>query len=160
MKTVFFACCSGLLLIPSFRSPLPKATVPPQDETATYYVVIADTSQSYRDVHITMTEFQKASGQEIDTMGRYYDTKSDKLMLPENDEDELYRGKYYPRRFPDATLSIEYLSTYTEAPSATFACVVGIYEKNSAAKKAVSKWKTRFPKIYSLKAKMYTGCMH
>jgi hypothetical protein len=161
MKTAFFTFfCAGLLLITSFRRPLQHVSVPSQDETETYYIVIADTSQSYEAVHATMMKFREASGQEIDTMGRYYNAKLNKLMLPEDDEDELYRGEYYPRRFPDATLSIEYLATYTEASPATFACVTGIYEKAAQAKKAVSKWKSRFPKIYSLKAEVYTGCMH
>jgi len=131
------------------------------DQVARYYVVIADTNLSYWAVHTTLIAFQKNSGQAIDTMGRYFNENANLLMLPENDEDEIYRGEYYPRRHPSTTLSIEYLETYNEnCRSQTFACVVGIYENVHDAAKVVKQWKSTYPVIYSQEADIYVGCMH
>lgn len=158
---LFYVLSCGLLLAASFGFRPDRPASPQDDESATYYVVIADTSQSYAAVHQTLTDFQQASGLEIDSMGRYYNAGTGKLILPEDDEDEIYRGDYFPRRFPSTTLSIEYLAMYRPQSSETaFACVVGIYEKAADAKKVVRKWKSRFPKIYSQKADIYIGCMH
>jgi hypothetical protein len=162
MKTLFLSATALLLILVTLGSFTASRTAPSDyEETATYYIVIADTSQSYKEVHNTMVRFQQASHAEIDSMGRYYNPIKGKLIVPEDDEDEIYRGEYYPRRFPSTTLSIEYLSMYRPKSSETaFACVVGIFEKPSEAKAYVKKWRSRFPKIYSQKASVYIGCMH
>ena len=153
-SVVFLVQSCAVSRNPSVDEPLPE-------EVARYYVVIADTNQSYWQVHSTMMAFQQTSGQEIDTMGRYFNENANSLMLPEDDEDEIYRGGYYPRRHPSTVLSIEYLETYREESLATtFACVVGIYENEHDARLAVKKWKSTFPKIYSQQADIYVGCMH
>ena len=94
-------------------------------------------------------------------MNRYYNKRSGKLILSETDEDELYRGEYFPRRYPSATLSIEYLNAYfPEAPENVFVMVAGIYGNKSEANAAVKRWKSTFPKIRTQPAQVYIGCMH
>ncbi|MGV3541453.1 MAG: hypothetical protein ACO1OQ_16675, partial [Rufibacter sp.] len=83
-------------------------------EYATYYVTIADTGQSYFPLRAEMVRLSKEMNLPVDTMGRYYDRKKDLIVLPEDDEDEVYAGDYFPRRNPDAFLSLEYLDLYQD----------------------------------------------
>ncbi|WP_262490545.1 hypothetical protein [Hymenobacter sp. CRA2] len=35
-----------------------------------------------------------------DTLGRFFDEQKNLIRLPDDDEDELYAGDYFPRRCP------------------------------------------------------------
>lgn len=84
-----------------------------------------------------------------------------KLILSESDEDEIYAGSYFPRRFPSENLSIEYLEFYDDkADSLTFALVSGIYETKSKADSALKAMKKFEPNAFLLKSRIYIGCMH
>lgn len=152
MRTRFFVPCCLLLLaacgtLPNAHKPTEQP--PPTDRTYIYYVVIADTSESYWELRATMFRFHEKSGLEIDTLNRYFNTQRGKLILKEDDPNELYRGAYKPRKRPSKTLSIEYLDTYNGPVNSTaMACMVGMFEKPRQAKRLVRKWRREFPKIY------------
>ncbi|MBX2930638.1 MAG: hypothetical protein KF781_01685 [Chitinophagaceae bacterium] len=86
------------------------------------------------------------------------------IALPDDDEDEIYAGDYFPRRFPSETtenLSLEYLNFYQEnARDKTIALVAGIYEKENSADSALIILKKVEQRGFKIKAKIYTGCMH
>jgi hypothetical protein len=127
----------------------------------TMYVVVADTSAVYYPLHEKMFALHTSLKQEIDTMGRYYDKKLDKIVLPLDDEDDIYAGDYYPRRYASSALSLEYLSMYSDTASPkTMALVTGIYESEKSADSAFVIVKQKAPKAFTLKAKIYMGCMH
>lgn len=131
------------------------------DELETYYLVVVDTSLNYYHLQRKMQELSNAFKIPIDTMGRVYNKAKDLIALPEDDEDEIYRGDYFPRRFPSSNLSLEYLKFYNESSKEkTIALVAGIYESKSIADSAWNVLKKHDDKAFTLKADIYVGCMH
>ncbi|VXB05253.1 conserved exported hypothetical protein [Flavobacterium sp. 9AF] len=128
---------------------------------ATYLVVVADTSQDYSMLHKKMFDLSSKLKLSIDTMGRFYNKTKNLIALPDNDEDEIYAGDYYPRRFPSDNLSLEYLDFYQRpAGEKTIALVTGIYEKEKSADSALTVLQKTEKKVFKIKADIYVGCMH
>jgi len=131
------------------------------DEYATYYVVISKTGKNYHDLRRAMEQLHHTSSLPIDTMGRYFNEQRQKLILSESDEDEIYAGSYFPRRFPSEHLSIEYLAFYDEqSDSLTFALVSGIYENKAKADSALKSLRMTIPETHVMKSKIFVGCLH
>lgn len=130
-------------------------------EYATYFVVVADTSRSYPALRRRMLGLSRQYAVPVDTLGRYFNAQKNRIILPENDEDEMYAGEYYPRRYPSHTLSLEYLNEYQEPAGAqTMALVTGIYEKEASADSALAVLGQADTKVFKLKSRIYVGCMH
>lgn len=128
---------------------------------ATYFVVVADTSQDYSILHKKMFDLNSKLKIPIDTMGRFYNKTKNLIALPDNDEDEIYAGDYFPRRFPSDNLSLEYLNFYQkQAGEKTIALVTGIYETEKSADSALTVLRKTEKKIFKIKADIYVGCMH
>ncbi len=131
------------------------------EEYAIYYVTIADTGKSYYPLREKMMALSQALPLAIDTMGRYYDAKKKMIVLPEDDEDEVFAGDYFPRRGPDVHLSLEYLDLYQKkAGKKTIALVSGIYEKKTSADSALRVMKSAAGGAFVVKTEMYMGCIH
>ncbi len=110
-----------------------------ENNNATYFVVIADTNQDYAILHRKMFDLSRKFNIPIDTMGRFYNKTKNLIALPDNADDEIYAGDYYPRRFPSDNLSLEYLDFYQrQAGGKTIALVTGIYEKDNSADSALN----------------------
>lgn len=166
--------CSGEKTPPPLETPL--ASMPTDSVTdsetddffdeeysdmATYYVVIADTGLNYNFLFEKLGALSKNTTISIDLMGRNYDKKKNLIALPEDDEDEIYAGDYFPRRFPSEFLSLEYLDFYQDnAGEKTIALVAGIFEEEKDAKNLLSRLKKFESKAFQLKSEMYIGCMH
>lgn len=129
-------------------------------EYSIYYVTIADTSSNYHLLDGKMYELSKTMNKKIDTMNRHYDAKKNDIVLADDDEDEMYRGEYFPRRYPSEDLSLEYLEVYTEYPTNAIALVAGIYEEQKAADSTLTLLKPHATKAFVLKSRVYVGCMH
>ncbi len=130
-------------------------------ENAIYYVVIADTDLLYSSLCTKMFDLNKKLSIAIDTMGRFYNKTKDLIALPDNDDDEMYAGDYFPRRFPSRNLSIEYLSLYQkQAGEKTMALVTGIYETEKSADSALVFLQKREKNAFKIQAEMYIGCLH
>lgn len=126
-----------------------------------YYVVVADTSKTYSQLQASMYKLADKMLFEIDTMNRYYDSKKDLICLPETDEDEMYRGDYFPRRSPSATLSLEYMNFYKPgAGEKTIALVAGIYEGEGEANVRLADVKKVMSLAFVIKSEVFVGCMH
>jgi hypothetical protein len=131
------------------------------DEMQEVWVIVGDTSQNYNVLDAEMYLWAAQLNWGIDTMERYYDINKNALVVSEKSEDEMYRGEYFPRRFGTETLSIEYLSTYSQYTRAkTFALVFGIYESEAEAKKALNKSIKVSQHAFILPCNLYMGCMH
>lgn len=129
------------------------------DAYADYYVVVADTGLNYYSLRDKMFELNRAAGIAIDTMDQYYDKQKDLIKLPDNYDDEILAGQYVMRRYPSKTLSLEYLQSYkNNSDTKMIALVTGIYENKSSADSAL---KSLQPiSAFSIKSKIYVGCMH
>jgi hypothetical protein len=126
-----------------------------------YFVVIADTGKSYAELQKKMMRWSSRLSIPVDTMGRTYNWRKDLIALPEDDEDEIYAGEYYPRRFPSEHFSLEYLDFYTsEIPQKTIALVAGLYESKTRADSALIALKKVAPKAFVHESVIFTGCMH
>lgn len=133
------------------------------DEMQDVWVLIGDTSQNYYALDAEMYLWAGQLKWGIDTMERYYNKKNKALVVSEKSEDEIYRGEYFPRRFGTETLSIEYLSTYSKSTTAnTFALVLGIYDSEDEAIKALNKSikVSQRSYVFVLPTQLYMGCMH
>jgi len=86
-------------------------------------------------------------------MGRFYNKKKNLIALPDNDEDEIYAGDYFPRRFPSDNLSLEYLNFYQrQAAEKTIALVTGIYETEKSADSALTVLHKPEKKVFKIKS--------
>ncbi len=138
-----------------------EQTTETASDYAAYYIVIADTGQDYFVLRKKMFGLNSKLNLPIDTMGRLFNAGKNLIALPENDEDELYAGEYFPRRFPSINLSLEYLNFYQkEAGQKTIALVTGIYETNQQADNACKVLRKTEKKAFKIKAEIYVGCMH
>jgi hypothetical protein len=130
------------------------------DAYADYYIVVADTGLNYYSLKEKMMTLKQASGLPIDTLGRYYNKAKNLIALPDNDADEIYAGDYFPRRYPSANLSLEYMDFYRPGSGKkTIGLIAGIYENKTSADsllRLISSQKDAF----DFKAKVYVGCMH
>jgi hypothetical protein len=127
----------------------------------TFYIVVTDTGKDYFKLRNQMFRLHKLFHITIDTMGRYYNKTKKEIVLREEDEDEIYRGEYFPRRFPSSSISLEYLNNYLDGSERkTIALVAGIYETRPPADSARQVLLKTAPRTFVLKSAVYTGCMH
>lgn len=125
------------------------------------YIVIADSSHVYHDLKGKMVDLKEKLGIKMDSLGREYNENKDLICLPENHEDELYAGVYYPRRGYTELLSLEYLDYYDpKLKEKTIGLIVGILNIESEAKKLLVRVKEYSPNAFLLNKNLYIGCMH
>jgi hypothetical protein len=128
---------------------------------ATYAVVIADTGTNYNQLKQQTLILKEKLKVDIDTLGRYYDSRKKKIVLPKNSSDEMYADDYFPRRTVSSTLSLEYLSVYKlDSKQQTIAIVTGIFDDGKLADSALKVAKKFNPNAFKVNAKLYVGCMH
>jgi len=133
----------------------------PQDDVVELFVTIADTGREYHPLDVRMYQLAEAFHAEVDTLGRYHDGARDSLILPFDNEDALYAGQYFPRRYAGGALSIEYLDRFDRsAAPRTYALVTGLWSTEHEADSALTMHRVSAPKAYKLKARVYQGCMH
>jgi hypothetical protein len=131
------------------------------NEMAMYFVVIADTSYNYYDLRSDLVHSAKKLKLEIDSLDRFYNSKTRKIQLPDDSEDEIYAGEYYPRRFNSESLSIEYANQYLEnLNDSLMAGIMGIYVEQSEAEKRLQLIRKYNPKAFVVKSELFQGCMH
>lgn len=128
---------------------------------ATYYLVVVDTGLVYSELQRRMYEIGNSLNLTVDTLNRSYDVTRDLIALPADDADEMYAGDYFPRRFPDEFLSIEYMNFYQQSTrEKNMALISGIYEDQKIADSALVIIQKKVKTAYTLKTEMYIGCMH
>ncbi len=126
-----------------------------------YFIVIIDTNLQYYNLHQKMFQVHKALHIPIDTMGRLYNSEKNLIALPENNEDEIYKGTFFPRRDPSDFLSLEYLDYYHAGSKEKMICLVsGIYESESIADSNLREIKKKYSNAFKLKSRIFIGCMH
>lgn len=147
----------------------PEQVMEPEDSLPTeadadyawYHIVVVDTSDRYDQLMEKLRSIESRNGLKVDLMGRYFDKKKQAIILPENDEDELYAGSYFPRRYPGNTLSIEYMNAFTpQAGNKTMALVARIAEKKKDADSLMNVLKANHSNTHIITSKVFIGCMH
>lgn len=63
------------------------------------YVIVTDTSENYQELYQELEVVKKRFHLKDNTMGRIYNSKKKKLCYPDNFEDEIAQGEYFPRRY-------------------------------------------------------------
>ena len=131
------------------------------DDYEDMYVVIADTGQSYFKLREEMVGISKRLHYPIDTMNRYYNAKKNEIVLSESDEDELYRGEYFQRRYASESLSLEYYKSYNNKSSVkNIAIVSGIFSNRKKADSSLAVLRRSSARAFRIKSHIYMGCMH
>lgn len=134
-----------------------------EDENAEAYVLVADTGNNYYALRSILQQAHEKTGRIIDSLGRAYYPEKDSILLPADDEDEMWAGDYYPRQTFDDFLSIEYVSQYRYKENyegRTMAAVLGIYTQPSTADSILQLVKPQFGNAHVIKTTIYLGCMH
>lgn len=126
------------------------------------YILIADTVATYAAMDAEMYRLSKELLLPVDTMNRHYDNNKKEIVLAEDDEDEMYRGEYYPRRSEDTLfLSIEHCNQFIDKSGAqTFALVADICTTKKMADSLMTVIRGKAPNAFVVQAKVYMGCMH
>lgn len=133
----------------------------PYSDYQMYYGVLADTGLDYSALHRLMFRISTELNHPIDTMERYFDVATKELKLPEDSDDDMYAGNYYPRRFEGNFLSIEYLYLYdNKANINTIALVAGSFLNKDSADSLCRKLRPIAPKSLVVMFWEYDGCMH
>jgi hypothetical protein len=125
------------------------------------YFTIADTARDYFALRDKMYSLNKATNIPIDTMNRYYNKEKNEIVVSDDDDDEMYRGEYFPRRFPSLNLSLEYYRTYINNSSAKNIALVSAISENKKSADSMLKIISPFcPHSFVVQAVVYEGCMH
>lgn len=165
-----FSAANTTTVVKDTIQPVTNTLVPDELPLAysDFYLVVVDKSTDYKHLNNEMKNISKDFDLEMDTLGRYYHATTQEIILPEDDEDEIYAGSYYPRRFESKSLSIEYSSYYTEEDSiqepkifpTEMILVAGMFYEQKSADSLVHILKSKYAKARVQKAKVYVGCMH
>jgi hypothetical protein len=132
-----------------------------EDDYQVVYLVVVDTGMDYFSLNAKMYGIKNTFNMKVDTMGRFFNKITKRLILPEDSEDEIYAGDYMPRRDASSALSIEYYGFYTPtANDNAFALVAGIYPKKKEAMKVESRLKKGYSSCFLIESKIFMGCMH
>jgi hypothetical protein len=136
--------------------------VPEEDLWEECYLVVADTGTDYYALRGLLEEIGQLTGQGIDTFGRYYNAEKDSLILPEDDEDEMWAGAYFPRREMTPAGSIEYLDAYRRRDTSTrmLAAVAGLFADQRGADSMLALIRKKYQAAWVMKTEVYMGCMH
>ena len=149
-----------LFIILTFNS---KAQELDKEQFMNAWVVIVDTSNNYFDIRAKMFFLHNTLDIDVDTMNRGYDKERKIICLPVDDEDEIYAGEYYPRRYPGESLSIEHLNYYLDKGNIsknTLALVVAIETDKNKAENTQKKVMKHFKNAFMIHSRIYIGCMH
>ncbi|WP_207510587.1 hypothetical protein [Longitalea luteola] len=133
------------------------------EESGTFYVVEVARALNYDSLKVISTNTASLLGTKLNMLDRIY--KSGKgIIVPEDSDDELYRGEYFPRRpFEDQNfVSIEMSNGFIDNNADTLEMVViaGIYSLQSQADSVASLLKDKMSTVKTVKQEMFLGCMH
>lgn len=147
---------------PAAETATPEATDDEQ-ETQVYYLVVVAEGAAYESLLNTAEAVAKQLQVPVDQFGRIYEPGKG-ILVPYDDEDEMYQGVYYPRRFESSAVSLEMKYAFAEeaatTDSASMLVVAGMFEQPEQAKLQLNKIKGTYPKAKVVARELYVGCMH
>lgn len=168
ISSLIFCACESKQSIPAQKENTSTVIIETNDSIygdtlnyAYYYLVIADSGKSYGVLEKQMHSIHQATKLEIDLMGRSYNAQKDLICLADDDPDEIYRGDYFPRRYPTASMSIEYFDFFSQKSSdKNMILLTGIFETKEEAEKQREHILSAAPRAFIVHTPVYVGCMH
>jgi hypothetical protein len=147
----------------AYGDTMQQSTVADTAESAIYYIVEVAKGYNFDSLKNISANAVSILGSRFEMLDRIY--KSGKgIIVPENDNDELYQGEYYPRRpFEDQNfVSIEMSFGFNteEADTLKMVSIAGIYSLKEQADSVVSLLQGKIPTTKTVKRELYLGCMH
>jgi hypothetical protein len=128
------------------------------------FLVVADEGTDYEHLMQGARQIMAICNLPFNQLGRIY-KKGKGIIVPENSDDEMYAGFYFPRRlFDDGQYcSIEMKGFYDSTASkdtSTMILVAAIFTKQKSADSLLQILKPQFANAYTLPSTIYMGCMH
>lgn len=138
-------------------------TVDYETATKAFYLVEIAEGYDFDSLNTIAQETALFLGSKVNMLGRLY--KSGKgIVVPEDSEDEMYRGAYYPRRPFDEQnfVSVEMKHAYEEDYSDTMKMIVfsNIFDSKKSADSMCTLLKSKFATTQVIKRDLFLGCMH
>ena len=135
----------------------------PETELEPFYIVQVATGYDFDSLKNLSSTVASILGSKVDMMERIYQPNKG-IIVPDNSEDEIYRGEYYPRRpFGEQNfVSIEMSYGYEENETDTLKMVVfaNISELKNKADSVTAILKGIIPSTKTVKHDLFLGCMH
>jgi len=131
----------------------------------TYHILTVTEGYSFDSLDAVSKEVAEKLDTKLDYMGRIYDPSKGIILSPD-DEDEIYKGEYFPRRFEGNSISIEMgyaLADLTErlkGDRMKMVVVAGLFQERNKADSVLNILKAFFPHSQVIARDLYVGCMH
>ncbi len=143
-------------------------------EYSLYYLVSAESGYDYHKLKEVAMQLSQFLDIKFDTLGRYYNQAKKRIVLPDDDPDELFAGEYFFRRDPGNFISIEMQSSYPDtitfkseslfktfySDSLKMFVFAGMYESKKQADSLLKLIKPSCKSATVIPAQIYMGCMH
>jgi hypothetical protein len=135
----------------------------PAKEVATYYLVQVAAGDNFDSLKKISLNAATILGAKFSMLDRIYKPGKG-IIVPEDSDDEIDRGEYYPRRpFDDQNfVSVEMSSGYNQEEVGTLKMIAlaGMYPLKNQADSVATLLKKKIPTATTIKREIYMGCMH
>jgi hypothetical protein len=132
-----------------------------QSESAIFYLITLAEGKNYDSLETFAKKAASSLNLKYDQLGRIYKPEKG-IVVKDDDEDEMYRGEYYPRRFEGNFVSIEMKKAFIDKENDPMRMLVisNIFSKPSQADSMLKIARVKFPSVKSVQTILFTGCMH
>lgn len=132
-------------------------------ESAPYYIIEVASGYDFDSLKRISSNAATILRSKFSMLNRIYKPGKG-IIVPDNSDDETYRGEYYPRRpFNENNLvSIEMLNGFYDpySDSLKMVAVAGMYPLESEADSVAALLKDKIPTTKITRRELYMGCMH
>jgi hypothetical protein len=155
-------------ILKSFKEFVPKSYVfqgwvstypAAENSTIDEHIIVLGVQDDYAQLVKHAKEISAKTGIKYDSEGMVYDKKRG-LINPDNSDDDMYAGGYYPRRYDSRYISIERAEYYLKNPKGKYA-IIGFMDMEPREANRILKWYRQYvPDVALSKAPFYMGCIH
>ena len=137
------------------------------------YIVAVEEGTNYFNLRSTALKVCKTLNVRFDTLERYYNPIKQRIVLPDDNQDDIYAGGYILRRYDDGFVSIEMRNAYVDInlkdeaqqnafyKDTTKMFVFAAMSGNRVEADSIAKLlKKQFTGTKIIASKLYMGCMH
>jgi hypothetical protein len=126
-------------------------------------LLVVGSHRSYHAAVRAARTFSDASGIPYGSQGMIFD-ESRGLIIPDDDPDEAYRGRYVPRRYDscdqERCVTVERSDGYDGLRPGLYIVVAGILGRDADARARLRQAQRFVPTAYVRQTILYMGCMH